>query len=184
MEQLLFLLFILFSVVSALLERRKRRKQGEEQKQRRAERLKRQQPEPPSRPQIEEQEEEEEVVGWPFGGDSVEIEPSGPSLTESQAERAERSALEREREALAIERRALEVERMALETARQARSGTSRQRVSDLLRQHAAREQAKPAPPAAPIRVGKWKLNPSRARDAIVYAEILGRPRAERPDIQ
>ena len=187
MEQLLFLLFVVFSVVSALLERRKRRRQLEEQKQRRTERLNRQEqePEPPYRSQVEEpEEEEEEATGWPFGGDPFEPEPSRPGQPESQAEGAERSALEVEREALAAERRALEVERMALESARQTEGGALRQKVSDLLRQRAAREQTEQAAPAAPIRVGKWTLDPSRARDAIVYAEILGRPRAERPDIQ
>jgi len=186
MEQLLFLLFVLFSIVSALLERRKRRKQLEEQQQRRAERMKRQEqkPEPVSRPRVEEPEEEEEVTGWPFGGDPFEPEPSRPRQFESQAERAERSALEREREALAAERRALEVERMALESVRRTEGGALRQRMSDLLRQRAGQGQAAPAGPAAPVRVGRWTLDPARARDAIVYAEILGRPRAERPDIQ
>ena len=187
MEQLLFLLFVLFSVVSALLERRKRRRQLEEQKQHRTERLKRQEqePEPPYRSQVEVSEEEEErVAGGPFVGDPFDLEPPRPGQPESQAERAERSALEREREALAAERRALEVERMALESVRQTEGGALRQRVSDLLRQRAVREQAVQAAPATPVRVGKWTLDPARARDAIVYAEILGRPRAERPDIQ
>jgi len=168
MEQLLFLLFILFSVVSWLLERRKKAKRLEEQQIRRE-----QQPQNPSPSQTEVEDEDEEV-SWPFGGE-LAAEP----LQESFAETAEHQTLASEREALTAERRALEVERMALEVARQASGQQSGQRMTDLLRQRAAQEQ-----PAAsqPLQIGQWKIDPKKARDAIVYAEILGKPKGERTE--
>ena len=171
MEQLLFLLFILFTIVSTLLERRKRRKQQQEQQQRRAERQQREQQEQ----QIEVEEEKE--VGWPFGGDPFEHELPAPQPVESQAEKHERETLAAEREALAAERRALEVERLALEMAGQVREHRPRQRVSDLVRERMEQEQAMPL---EEVMLGKWKLSPTKARDAIIYAEILGPPKAER----
>ena len=169
MEQLLFLLFILFSIVSWLLERRKKDKQLEEQRQRRD----RQEQEPsPVQAEVEEGDEE---VAWPFGGELFDTEQPAPQ--ESQAEAAEAGTLASEREALVAERRALEVERMALEVARQARGQQSGQRMTDLLRQRAAQEQKAPS---QPLQIGKWKIDPEKARDAIVYAEILGKPKGER----
>jgi hypothetical protein len=167
MEQVLFLLFVLFSIVSWLLERRKKAKQVEEQRRRREQQQ--QEPEPS---QIEVEEEDEEVA-WPFGGTLVEEEQS----QESMAEAAEAGTLASEREALVAERRALEVERMALEVARQASGQQSPQRMTDLLRKRAEQEQ--PAS-SRPLQIGKWKIDPEKARDAIVYAEILGKPKAER----
>ncbi len=170
MEQLLFLAFILFSIASALLERRKRKKQQEEQRQRKAERQQ-------GQPQVEVEVEEEKRGGWPFGGDPFELELPAPQPVESQAEKSERETLATEREALAAERRALEVERLAMEMSGQIREHRPRQRVKDLVRERMEQEQAmRPKE----VTVGKWKLNPTKARDAIIYAEILGPPKAER----
>jgi len=168
MEQLLFLLFVLFSIVSWFLERRKKAKQLEEQKRRRE-----QQQQEPSPAEIEVEEGDEEIA-WPFGGELFE-EEEAPQ--DSLAEAAEAGTLASEREALEAERRALQVERMALEVARQASGQQSGKRMTDLLRQRAAQEQ--PAP-SQPLQIGKWKIDPEKARDAIVYAEILGKPKAER----
>jgi len=174
MEQLLILLFVLFSIFSALMERRKRRRRLEEQQRRREQP---QQPQP--QPQMEVEEEEEREGGWPFGGGPFELGLPGPRRAETQAEKAEGDVLAEEREALRAERRALEVERLALAAARQAQEIRPRQRVSKLVRERAAQERAAPR---KTVQVGKWKLDPNRARDAIVYAEILGPPRAERRD--
>jgi hypothetical protein len=167
MEYLLFLLFVLFSIISALLERRKRSRRLEEQRQRREQAQQQEQ-----QPRIEEEETEEEV-GWPFGRDPFEIEP--PQPVETQVERIAREALARERELLKAERQALEVERLALEAARQGRKGHQRGQV------HRPPEP-EPEAPTRPVRVGRWRLDPKRARDAIVYAEILGPPKAERSE--
>ena len=168
MEQVLFLLFILFSIVSWFLERRKKAKQLEEQQRRRE-----QQQQEPSPSQIEVEEGDEEVA-WPLGGELFEAEQPPPQ--DSLAEAAEAGTLASEREALEAERRALQVERMALEVSRQASGQQPPQRMNDLLRQRAAQEQTAPS---QPLQIGKWKIDPKKARDAIVYAEILGKPKAE-----
>ena len=179
MELLLFLLFILFSMFSALMERRKRRKQVEEaQAQQEARRKRREEVEDEvvSAPQpviVEEKKEEEEETsfGWPFEGDPFEDfrpakEPEQAS-PENEGRDAERAALDAERRALDAERRALAMERMSLETGPEGG-------ISDRFHRAAAKRSAAPR-----LKLGRWRLDARRARDAVVYMEILGKPKAE-----
>lgn len=155
MEFLLFILAILFSVFSALMERRKRRRRLEEAQQHAEVH--------PAKPVVAEPEKEEEpTVGWPFDGDPFE-EPV-PAEVEVDPVEAEREALEAEREALAVERRTAAAERQAMERLMETRpqdSGDERQ-------------------PRRPR--NHWFLNPQTARDAIIYMEILSKPKSEREE--
>lgn len=179
MELLLFVLFLLFSVFSALMERRKRRKQLEEsQRQQEARQQRRETAESevaaPPVVVMEKKEEEESSFGWPFEGDPFEdFKPTAvPASAEQQALEAEREALEAERRALAVERRALAMERMSLETrpghvGEQAKDRSTESR-------HGRRGKAK---------LGRWEFDAQKARDAIAYAEIIGKPVGEREDL-
>lgn len=152
MEVLLFILAILFSVFSALMERRRRRKQLEEAQQQHAEVH-------PAKPVVAEPEKEEEpAFGWPFDGDPFE-EPV-PVEVEVDPVEAEREALEAEREALAVERRTVAAERQAMEQLMETRPAERRPRRAR----------------------NRWFLNPQTARDAIIYMEILGKPKSEREE--
>jgi len=177
-ELLLFVLFMLFSLFSALMERRKRRKQAEEAQQRQETRKQRQaegEAEVAASPVVvEEQQEEGPPFGWSFAGDpfkdfkpAVDSESVSP---EQQALIAEREALDAERRALAAERRALAMERMSLET---------RPRHAIEERIGSAGEKRR----YARVQIGRWHLDPHKARDAIVYMEILGKPKAEREEL-
>ena len=189
-EQLLFILFILFSVISALLERRKRKRAREEAQRREA------------RQSVEGelQEETEEEQQWPFpmGGDPFELpgprrraqrlETPGedptvaaePDAGSPELPWAQRPALlERlEREALEIERHAQLVEAQAKESAAQLQQVQPRRRVQELVREQVAHRRAEQPVPGA--KKGRWHLTANSARDAVVYAEILGPPKAER----
>ena len=172
MELLLFALFILFSLFSALMERRKRRKQVAETQQRQDARKQQQAEEvvevaaPPVAVE-EKKEEEDPSFGWPFEGDPFEdFRPAA----ESDPVASEQQALVAEREALDAERRALALERMSLETR-------PRHAVDE--RKGGAKEKRR----YARVKVGRWHLDPHKARDAIVYMEILGKPKAEREEM-
>ena len=152
MEVLLFILAILFSVFSALMERRRRRKQLEEAQQQHAEVQ-------PAKPVVAEPEKEEEpAFGWPFDGDPFE-EPVRVEVEADPVE-AEREALEAERAALAVERRTVAAERQAVERLMEPRPAARRPRRAR----------------------NRWFLNPQTARDAIIYMEILGKPKSEREE--
>ena len=154
MELLIFLLAILFSVFSALMERRKRRKRLEEAQQQHAEVN-------PAAPVVaEEKKEEEPTFGWPFDGDPFEE----PVVAEVDPAEAEQEALEAERQALEAERRAVAAEKLAME------------RLTETKPQDAGEERR-------PRRTrNRWFLTPQTARDAIVYMEILGKPKSEREE--
>lgn len=153
MELLLFLLAILFSVFSALMERRRRRKQLEEAQRQHAEVN-------PAAPLVaEEKEEEEPSFGWPFDGDPFEE----PVPAEVDPAEAEREALEAERQALEAERRAVAAEKLAMERLTESKLRDSG-------------EEQRPRPRS------RWFLTPQTARDAIVYMEILGKPKSEREE--
>ena len=155
MEFLLFILAILFSVFSALMERRKRRKRLEEAQQHAEVH--------PAKPVVAEPEKEEEpTVGWPFDGDPFE-EPV-PAEVEVDPVEAEREALEAEREALAVERRTAAAERQAMERLMETRPQDS----GDECQPRRTRNH--------------WFLNPQTARDAIIYMEILSKPKSEREE--
>lgn len=161
MELLLFLLAILFSIFSALMERRRRRKQLAEAQQQHAEIEQQHAEVNPATPVVAEEEQEEEpTFGWPFDGDPFE-EPVPAEVDPAEAEREE---LEAERQALEAERRAVAAEKLAME------------RVQETKPQDAGEEQR-------PRRTrSHWFLTPQTARDAIVYMEILGKPKSEREE--
>ena len=156
MELLLFTLAILFSVFSVLMERRKRRKRREEEQQHAQ--IEQQHAgnrlvNPAAPVVVEEEKEEEPSLGWPFDGDPFDE----PVPAEVEPVAAEREALEAERQALAAEKQAME----RLIATKPQDSGQERR----------------------PRRTrGRWFLNPQTARDAIVYMEILGKPKSEREE--
>jgi len=156
MEHLLFLLFVLFSVGSWLLERRKRKlRRREEEAARRSD-------------QVEGADEEEEEA-WTFPTtDPFELEPAPERV----------STAELERQALEAAQRTQEVEIRARELERQARELPSQRRVEELVREALQQEQVKPT---SRRRKG-WAISPEEARRGIIFAEILGKPKAERRD--
>ena len=161
MELLLFLLAILFSIFSALMERRRRRRQVEEAQQQHAEIDQQHAEVNPATPVVAEEEKEEDpTFGWPFDGDPFEE----PVVAEVDPAEAEREALEAERQALEAERRAMAAEQQAMA------------RLTETKPQDAGEAQR-------PRRTrGRWFLTPQTARDAIVYMEILGKPKSEREE--
>ena len=161
MELLIFLLAILFSIFSALMERRRRRKQVEEAQRQHAEIDQQHAEVNPAAPVVAEEEKEEEpTFGWPFDGDPFEE----PVLAEVDPDEAEREALEAERQALEAERRAVATEKLAME------------RLTETKPEDAGEERR-------PRRTrSRWFLTPQTARDAIVYMEILGKPKSEREE--
>ena len=204
MEQLLFLLFVLFSVITALLERRKRKKALEEAHGT-------QDDEPTDARRGRGQEEEEAFPGgWPFpmGGDPFEprlrrqdapeapkSDADQPAVTEEEggrssvvtpAERGYTLVETLERQARETEERARRLESTASEVARQAEEAPRRLDVQKLLSTHESRESKLPASPLQTERplVRRWTLTARKARSAIVYAEILGPPKALREQDQ
>ena len=163
MELLLFLLAILFSIFSALMERRRRRRQVEEAQQQHAEIEQQHAEVNPAAPVVAEEEKEKEedpTFGWPFDGDPFEE----PVLAEVDPAEAEREALEAERLALEAERRAVAAEKLAME------------RLTETTPEDSGKE-------GRPRRTrNHWFLTPQTARDAIVYMEILGKPKSEREE--
>lgn len=187
MEQLLLILFLLFSVISALLERRKRRRQMEE-----AQRRQQQTEDGAPVPQAEqEKEEEEEWGGWPFpGGDPFEPRPTPPPTARAEPDEGEvvvlesaapadgQSLLEQlERQAQEAEQRARDEEERARERAQEIQQ--SRQRMAARMRQLGS---AGAPGEARPRGRSPWRLTPDRARQAVVYAEILGPCKADRDE--
>ena len=163
MELLLFLLAILFAVFSALMERRKRRKQVEEAQRQHAEIDQQHAEVNPAAPVVaEEKKEEEPAFGWPFDGDP--FEESVPAEVEVDPAEAEREALEAERLALEAERRAVAAEQQAMARLTEAKP----QGAGEAQRPRRTRSH--------------WFLTPQTARDAIVYMEILGKPKSEREE--
>ena len=163
MELLLFLLAILFSIFSALMERRRRRRQVEEAQRQHAEVDEQHAEVNPAAPVVAEEEkekEEEPTFGWPFDGDPFEE----PVLAEVDPAEAEREALEAERLALEAERRAVAAEQQAMERLTETKSED-------------AGETQRPRRTRS-----RWFLTPQTARDAIVYMEILGKPKSEREE--
>ena len=161
MELLLFTLAILFSVFSVLMQRRKRRKRREEEEQHARLDLGGNRLVNPAAPVVvEEEKEEEPSLGWPFDGDPFDE----PVPAEVEPIAAEREALEAERQALAAERRAVAAEKQAMERLIATKP-------------HDSGQERRPRRTR-----GRWFLNPQTARDAIVYMEILGKPKSEREE--
>ena len=160
MELLIFLLAILFSVFSALMERRRRRREHEEAQQH-AEIDQQHAEVNPAAPVVaEEKKEEEPTFGWPFDGDPFEE----PVVAEADPAEAEQEALEAERQALEAERRTVAAEKLAMERLKE----TKPEDAGEERRSRRTRN--------------RWFLTPQTARDAIVYMEILGKPKSEREE--
>ena len=197
-EGLLFLLFILFSVVSALLERRKRKKQAEESRTASA---------APAGPLTDE--EDEETGSWPFpmGGDPFDLpkpkqrperRPASETAGEATAESESAAPASRRTQIQQMEDDAKEAKRsqeteaadgydnaappdtlreMARAAERQGQEVQPRQRVRELAQERVELDQQQRP---RKKRRSKWLLTPKTARDALVFTEILGRPKSER----
>ena len=161
MELLLFALAIVFSIFSALMERRRRRRQVEEAQQQHAEIEQQHAEVNPAAPVVaEEKKEEEPSFGWPFDGDPFDE----PVPAEADPAEAEREAVEAERQAVEAERRAVAAERLAMARLTETKP-------------HDSGEKRRPRRTRS-----HWFLTPQTARDAIVYMEILGKPKSEREE--
>ncbi len=161
MEILLFILFMLFSVVSSLLERRKRKRELENARQAQGARSQR----------IDEEEEEEEVLGWPFGGGKDPFEDEDLSRRFGDLQRLGEQAKPKS-EVLVVDVDAVAEPRAPV--------ASSRQRVENVLRERTAHSEEAYSRPAR--RAGRWRLDVQKAREAVVYAEILGPPKAMRSE--
>ena len=181
MEQLLLVLFLLFSVVSALLERRKRRQQSEEQEQ------KRQQGESTPAPvSFEEDDDDDEAWGsWPMPpGDPFDVSKSKPArqsprLGETPMPPATADAQvllqELENQARDAEERARLQGQEADRRQQQAREVRPAQKVAELIRRQ--RSVAK----KSAGRLGpRYRFTVERAREAVVFTELLGSCKSER----
>lgn len=190
MEPWLLGIFLLFSIVSALLERRKRRAQLAE-----AQRRQREQPGGEPRPQVADEDdvEEEEWGGWPFPRESDPFErprPVPPRRAEPQsggevdvAEAApatsRRSLIEElERQARESEQRVEEQEARLRERQRQLQQVRPARRMSEMLRERASASKPQEPVEGRQLTARGWQLSAAAARDAVVYAEILGPCRA------
>jgi hypothetical protein len=170
METLVAVLFIVFSIGSALLERRKRRQQVEKGRkgfqEREAQRQAEEARSGPQRVEVDVAEEEEEEEEWSFpssGFDPFELQPAKPDPAlleiERQQHEAEHLAAEAEGKSRRLEEQAKRLK--AESSATQAHYGKKRTGIK---------------------RKGRLIFEPRNVRDAIVYAEILGPPKAERED--
>lgn len=161
MELLLFILFMLFSIVSSLLERRKRKRELENARQAEAARS--------QRTDFEEQEEEEEVsAGW-LSGD-------GKDPFEDEVLTRRFGDLQRlgEKEAEAESDLWMEELEVASEPPSDA-SPTEGRDASVAYPESLANDSG-----YATRRKRGWKIDAKKAREAIVYSEILGQPKALR----
>ena len=160
MELLLFVLFMLFSIVSSLLERRKRKRELENARQAEAAR--------PHSTEFEEQEEEVNV-GWPFGGGKDPFEDEELTRRFGDLQRLGEKADEPESGLMRV---------MEQETAPEPTSSSQTQ-VRDAL----ASAKKSAGGHARAIRyAGRWRIDARKAREAIVYSEILGPPKAMRSE--
>ena len=158
MELLLFILFMLFSVVSSLLERRKRKRELENARQAEAARAQRAEPEG----------EEEVSTGWPFGDgkDPFEDEVLTRRFGDLQrlGEKEDESDLWMEE----------------LEVAPEPPVEDSPTEGRDALAADA--DSSADESGYATRRKRGWKIDAKKAREAIVYSEILGPPKALRSE--
>ena len=72
------------------------------------------------------------------------------------------------------------MQHQAQELERQAREVQPRRRMDELVREKIAQQEAQKGAVKVRKRKGKWTLDPQSARQAVVYSEILGRPKSER----
>ena len=170
MEVLLFILFMLFSIVSSLLERRKRKRELESAQQARAQRRESGQTE-------EEEEEEEATLGWPFGGGKDPFEDEVLSRRFGDLQRLG----EGDTPLLQNKVESTSADAASAQREQKPAAPSSRQRVSDVLRERTTSKGGRRYAGAS-RRAGRWTLDAQKARDAIVYAEILGPPKGMRDE--
>ena len=180
MEPLLFILFVLFSLVSAILERRKRRKELERQEETRV-----------RRPRLDQDDAEREAEEEDWAGkvlDPFELaEPekkTGPFSAEAEEiERLEQELERREEEEkqMRLARASAErAERRAAQIEAQIEQIQERRHIEELVSERLEQESTTVLPRRR--RRGRGRFSPAEARKAIVYAEIFGKPRAEREE--
>ena len=160
MELLLFILFMLFSIVSSLLERRKRKRELENARQ--AETAH------PKSTEFEEREEEVNV-GWPFGGGKDPFEDDELTRRFGDLQRLGEKTDEPESGSIQV---------MEQETAPEPTSSSQTQ-VRDAL---ASAKKSVGGSARAVRYAGRWRIDAIKAREAIVYSEILGPPKAMRSE--
>ena len=173
MEVLLFILFMLFSIVSSLLERRKRKRELESAREAQQARAQRRES-----GEIEEEEEEEEAtLGWPFGGGKDPFEDEVLSRRFGDLQRLG----EGDTPSLQNKVESTSADAASAQREQKPAAPSSRQRVSDVLRERASSKGGRRYAGAS-RRAGRWTLDAQKARDAIVYAEILGPPKGMRDE--
>ena len=183
MEPLLFILFVLFSLVSAILERRKRRKELERQEETRV-----------RRPRLDQDDAEREDEDWSGKvSDPFELAESdkrtGP-LHSAEAEEIEHfeqelQRREEEEKQMRLARASAErAERRAAQIEAQINDIQQRRHIEELVSERLEHEQHQILPPLADLkrRGGRGRFSPAEARKAIIYAEIFGKPKAEREE--
>ena len=195
MDGLLIALFVLFSIFSAIAERRKRKRRAEEAESRQQERAGQagsrqqeragqagsQQQERAGQAGSQQPEETKGEEEWPFpmpGGDPFETQSRGRTQVQEEDEEDEEEdeeAEERAARAREIQRLTQAAQETTLQEEWEARQLKRRSAVEEV---GAGTEQVRYRGKRRTLR--GWKLDARSARRAVVYAEILGRPRAER----
>ncbi len=160
MELLLFILFMLFSVVSSLLERRKRKRELENARQAEAARAQRAEPEG----------EEEVSTGWPFGDgkDPFEEEVLTRRFGDLQRLGEKEDASESD---LWMEESEVAPEPPVVGPPTEGRDALAADVDSSVYESGYATRRKR-----------GWKIDAKKAREAIVYSEILGPPKALRSE--
>jgi beta-lactamase class A len=168
MEQLLLVLFLVFSVVSALLKRRKQSEEAQKQEEQ-----KKQQGVPASAPvSFEEDDDDDEEWGsWPMPpGDPFDAQPKPAATADAQV-----LLYELEDQARAAEERARLQDQEANQRQQQARDVRPAQKVAELIQR-----QRSVAKKNAGRRGPRYRFTVERAREAVVFTELLGSCKSER----
>jgi hypothetical protein len=120
-----------------------------------------------------------------MGGDPFSLPSPRSPATRSAAPESELSfggdELARlDLETIEIEQQAKRVEEQVKESARQLQQVQPRRRVQEAVQEHM--ERARDLRPRTSTNKGRWHMTAARARAALVYAEILGPPKAEQKE--
>ena len=170
MEALLFILFVIFSLVSSYLERRKRRREVELARQSQEQRAKRQEQE------LDVDSEEEWIPDFdPFADKKIGQELATYPTTERELQDVESEIEESERRNLEAERNLVAAERLIQET-----EGRSQDAVVDAVRRGPSVFSAGLKRSTSSRSKNQYKIDARRAREALVFAEIIGPPISER----
>ena len=170
MEALLFILFVIFSLVSSYLERRKRRREVELARQNQDQRAKRQDQE------LDMDLEEEWIPDLdPFTDKKIGQELATYPTTERELREVESETEEFERRNSEVERRLVAAERLIQET-----DGLSQDAVVDAVRRGPSVFSAGLKRSTLSRSKNRYKIDARRAREALVFAEIIGPPISER----